>query len=85
MFGEIEHMVASREGQAMELGWVRDNFCELTTDDYLRMTLKKTCWYTCIHPVASGGIIGSRGEVHPDGSIVSATTWARRSRSRTTC
>jgi len=67
IFVEIEHMVRqSVEGQALELGWVRDNDCELTTDDYLRMTLKKTCWYTCIHPCRIGGIIGSRGEVNPD-------------------
>ncbi len=67
IFAEIEHMVRqSVEGQAMELGWVRDNDCELTTDDYLRMTLKKTCWYTCIHPCRIGGLIGSRGRVDPD-------------------
>jgi geranylgeranyl diphosphate synthase type II len=67
IFVEIEHMVRqSVEGQALELGWVRDNNCDLTDDDYLRMTLKKTCWYTCIHPCRIGGIIGSRGEVNPD-------------------
>jgi geranylgeranyl diphosphate synthase, type II len=67
IFAEIEHMVRqSVEGQAMELGWVRDNDCELTTDDYLRMTLKKTCWYTCIHPCRIGALIGSRGRVDPD-------------------
>ena len=61
---EVEHMVRqSVEGQALELGWVHDNACELTDDDYLRMTFKKTCWYTCIHPCRIGALIGARGEV----------------------
>ena len=67
VFGEIEHMVReSVEGQAMELGWVRDNFCDLTESDYLRMTLKKTCWYTCIQPIRIGAVIGSSGAVQPE-------------------
>ncbi len=62
IFVEVEHMVRqSVEGQALELGWVRDNACELTADDYLLMILKKTCWYTCIHPCRIGALIGSRG------------------------
>jgi geranylgeranyl diphosphate synthase type II len=64
VFDEIEHMVReSVEGQAMELGWVRDNLCDLNESDYLRMTLKKTCWYTCIHPIRIGAVIGSDGTV----------------------
>ena len=67
VFSEIEHMVHQCvEGQAMELGWVRDNVCEMTDDDYLRMTLKKTCWYTCIHPCRIGALIGSGGTVDLD-------------------
>lgn len=66
VFSEIEHMVRqSVEGQAMELGWVRDNDCDITETDYLRMTLKKTCWYTCIHPCRIGAVVGSKGEVDP--------------------
>lgn len=66
VFTEIEHMVRqSVEGQAMELGWIRDNICDLDEFDYLRMTLKKTCWYTCIHPLRIGAIIGSEGTVRP--------------------
>jgi geranylgeranyl diphosphate synthase type II len=58
VFEEIQHMVLqSVEGQAMELGWVRDNSCRLDDDDYLRMTLKKTCWYTCIHPCRIGALV----------------------------
>lgn len=67
IFEEIEHMVRqSVEGQAMELGWVQDNVCDLSDDDYLRMTLKKTCWYTCIHPCRIGALIGSGGTVDLD-------------------
>lgn len=67
VFSEIEHMVReSVEGQAIELGWVRDNLCDLTESDYLRMTLKKTCWYTCMHPIRIGAVIGSDGAVQPE-------------------
>jgi geranylgeranyl diphosphate synthase type II len=67
IFLEIEHMVLqSVEGQALELGWVHENNCELSDDDYLRMTLKKTCWYTCIHPCRIGALIGSRGKIDPN-------------------
>jgi geranylgeranyl diphosphate synthase, type II len=66
IFEEIQHMVLqSVEGQAMELGWVRDNETDLTDADYLRMTLKKTCWYTCIHPCRIGGLIGTGGGIDP--------------------
>lgn len=64
---EIEHMVLeSVEGQAIELGWVRDNVCTLVPDDYLRMCLKKTCWYTTIHPCRIGALIGTSGAIRPD-------------------
>ena len=67
VFLEIQHMVKqSVEGQAMELGWVRDNVIELADVDYLRMTLKKTCWYTCIHPCRIGALIASRGAIDLD-------------------
>lgn len=67
IFLEIRHMVMeSAEGQALELGWRKDNNCNLIAKDYLRMILKKTCWYTCIHPIRIGAIIGSKGNVKPD-------------------
>lgn len=67
LFLEIRHMVTeSVEGQAMELGWRQDNVCDLNDTDYLRMILKKTCWYTCMHPIRIGAIIGSNGKVNPD-------------------
>jgi geranylgeranyl diphosphate synthase type II len=51
------------EGQATELGWIRDNVVELTPDDYLDMVMRKTCWYTTVHPLRVGALIGSWGTV----------------------
>jgi len=64
---EMHHLVLqSVEGQALELGRTRDNVVLLDEDDYLRMVLKKTCWYTCIHPCRVGGLIGSAGQIDAD-------------------
>lgn len=58
---ETERMMReSVEGQAMELRWRSANVTELGDDDYLRMVLKKTCWYTTIYPSRVGAIIGTR-------------------------
>ena len=54
------------EGQALELGWRRDNLTDLGEDDYLRMVLKKTCWLTTINPLRIGALIGSRDTVELD-------------------
>jgi geranylgeranyl diphosphate synthase, type II len=55
---EFDHLIArSLEGQAMELGWIRDNVLSVGPQDYLRMTLKKTCWYSFIHPLRIGALI----------------------------
>jgi geranylgeranyl diphosphate synthase type II len=67
VFHEAHHLVLqSVEGQALELGWTRDNVFDLTEDDYLRMVLKKTCWYTCIHPCRIGALIGTGGTIDAD-------------------
>jgi geranylgeranyl diphosphate synthase, type II len=66
VYQEFEHMlVQSIEGQAIELGWIRDNRCDLDDDDYLRMSLKKTGWYTTIHPCRIGALIGTNGQIDP--------------------
>jgi geranylgeranyl diphosphate synthase type II len=54
------------EGQAIELGWRRDNANHLEEADYLEMTLKKTCWYTAIFPIRAGALIGTRSALDPD-------------------
>jgi geranylgeranyl diphosphate synthase type II len=63
---EFDHMlIESLEGQAMELGWIRDNDCSVTASGYLLMTLKKTCWYSFIHPCRIGALI-ARDDVDLD-------------------
>lgn len=58
VFDEFDHLtVESLEGQAMELGWIRDNDCTIREDDYLQMVLKKTSWYSFIHPIRLGALI----------------------------
>jgi geranylgeranyl diphosphate synthase type II len=45
IFEEAERMAwESTEGQALELGWKRENRTDLRDEDYLRMALQKTCW-----------------------------------------
>jgi len=64
---EFDHMLMeSLEGQATELGWIRDNTCDVSEGDYLRMILKKTCWYSFIHPVRIGALIARPGELDLD-------------------
>ena len=53
----------SLEGQAIELGWIRDNTLDLKDADYLNMVLRKTCWLATIHPSRIGALIGSRGAI----------------------
>jgi len=48
------------EGQALDLGWQRDNVTDLVLDDYFVMAGKKTAWYTTILPLAVGALVGSR-------------------------
>lgn len=49
------------EGQATELGWRRDGVDGLAPEDYLDLIMHKTCWYTTVHPLRVGALIGSRG------------------------
>ncbi len=61
VFEEFDHLLLrSLEGQAMELGWVRDNECSLSCEDYIRMVLRKTCWYSFIHPCRVGALVARR-------------------------
>ena len=67
VFREIERMGReSVEGQAMELEWVKNCQWGLTDRDYHVMTLKKTCWYTCITPCRIGALIGGGAAVDLD-------------------
>jgi geranylgeranyl diphosphate synthase type II len=49
------------EGQATELGWRRDGVEELEPEDYLDLIMHKTCWYTTVHPLRVGALVGSAG------------------------
>ncbi len=51
------------EGQATEAGWQLDEVVDLGPEDYLNLIMHKTCWYTTIHPLRVGAIVGSRGKV----------------------
>lgn len=50
------------EGQAIEVGWQLDNVEDLKPDDYLELIMHKTCWYTTIHPLRVGALVGSGGK-----------------------
>ncbi len=46
------------EGQALDLGWVRDGRFDISVADYLRMATLKTAHYSGAVPLACGAIIG---------------------------
>ena len=46
------------EGQALDLGWVRDGRFDISVDDYLDMATHKTAYYSGATPLAAGAIIG---------------------------
>jgi geranylgeranyl diphosphate synthase type II len=67
---ETERMAReSAEGQALELGWRRDNVTDVAEADYLLMVLKKTCWLATIHPSRIGCLIGASGRFDLDRCI----------------
>ena len=54
---ELDHLLLeSLEGQALELGWTRDNRCDLDVAGYLELVLKKTAWYSFVHPMRMGAL-----------------------------
>lgn len=50
------------EGQALDIGWARDNRYDLTIDDYLVMATHKTAHYSGGVPLAIGAIVGKGSE-----------------------
>ena len=50
------------EGQALDLGWVRDGRWDLTTDDYLYMVRSKTAWYSAAVPLYVGALAAGASE-----------------------
>ncbi len=49
------------EGQALDIGWRRDNRADIDDAGYLEMVLKKTCWFGMIYPCRVGALIATRG------------------------
>jgi geranylgeranyl diphosphate synthase type II len=61
---EFETMlIRTAEGQATELGWCRDGVDDVEPEDYLDLIMHKTCWYTTIHPLRVGALIGASSSV----------------------
>lgn len=46
------------EGQALDLGWVRDGRWDLTEHDYLAMATLKTAHYSAASPLVAGALCG---------------------------
>ena len=46
------------EGQALDLGWVRDERWDISVEDYLHMATCKTAYYSAATPLACGAICG---------------------------
>ncbi len=60
--GEFEVMaLRTLEGQATELGWRRSPEHSVNVEAYLELIMRKTCWYTTIHPLRVGALLGSDG------------------------
>ena len=57
LLSELNQMtIRTIEGQAMDLGWVRDNRWDITPDNYLDMATHKTAYYSAATPLAIGAI-----------------------------
>lgn len=57
------------EGQALDLGWVRDGRWDLTTQDYLYMVSSKTAWYTAASPLYIGALAAGASKEAAQGLI----------------
>ena len=45
---------------------MRDNDLTVGTDDYLRLVLKKTAWYSFIHPMRIGALVANPDDPNLD-------------------
>jgi geranylgeranyl diphosphate synthase type I len=63
VLGELVSMTTRTiEGQALDIGWARDDRFDLTIEDYLVMANHKTAFYSGGVPLAVGAIIGGGTE-----------------------
>jgi geranylgeranyl diphosphate synthase type II len=82
---ETERMMThSLEGQAIELGWIRDDRCDLQVRDYMQMCLKKISWYSFIYPIRVGALVARSGTSRKTSFVSWVGTSAPPSRSRMT-
>ena len=58
----VEMTTRTIEGQALDIGWARDDRFDLTLDDYLLMASHKTAFYSGAVPLAIGAIVGDGTE-----------------------
>jgi geranylgeranyl diphosphate synthase type II len=62
VLAEFDHLTRRTiEGHSLELEWRERDLVRLEFDDYLRLVLDKTCWYSSIHPCRVGALLGSGG------------------------
>ena len=67
VLAEFDHMARRTiEGQSAELAWRERGLAGIDADEYLRLVLDKTCWYSAIHPCRLGALLGSRGRARLD-------------------
>ena len=57
------------EGQALDLGWVRDGRWDVSPEDYLYMVTSKTAWYSAAMPLHVGAIAGGGPADAADGLL----------------
>ena len=57
------------EGQALDLGWVRDARWDVTSEDYLYMVTSKTSWYSAAIPLYVGALVGGGSEEAAQGLL----------------
>ena len=63
VLGELVDMTTRTiEGQALDIGWARDDRFDLAVDDYLVMARHKTAYYSGGVPLAVGAIVGGGTE-----------------------
>ena len=58
----VEMTTRTIEGQALDIGWARDDRFDLSVEDYLLMANHKTAFYSGAVPLAVGAIIGGGTE-----------------------
>ncbi len=59
VLGELVAMTERTiEGQALDIGWARDDRFDLSVEDYLLMAEHKTAYYSGAVPLAVGAIVG---------------------------